>query len=134
MTKTRKTKTAAKPRAKAALPRRTRAAAAPATRSIVQVKFRERYGKDGTCGDELAAALHAATRPDGKTLDLDALAAVAEANGIESGRWAHLNPGQRRNGRRQHSQGEGTAGRTRDHGVTNPARQWQRLQWTAAVL
>jgi hypothetical protein len=100
MATTRKTKTAktipAKPRAKAAKATEPRAAAPAKAGTLISAKYRERY-KDGSCGDALAAALAAAVTRD-KSLDLDALAAVASANGIDLARWSHLNPGGRRMG------------------------------------
>ena len=60
--------------------------AAPTRRgSVVPSLYRQRYGKDQTCGDGLAEAL-AGT-------DLEQLAEVATENGLDLTRWAGRNPG-----------------------------------------
>lgn len=50
--------------------------------------LRGRYGKDANCGDGVAAAL--------KGADLDALTEFANLHGVDTDKYAHLNPGQRR--------------------------------------
>ena len=63
--------------------------------SIVKDYYRKLYGKGNSCGDELAAALKAATTgEDGKT-DANKLVKVGNRNGIDvPTRWGHLNVGQ----------------------------------------
>jgi hypothetical protein len=51
--------------------------------------YRERYGKEASCGDEIAQAL-AGIKGD----DLANLAERNDINLVE--RWGHLNPGQQR--------------------------------------
>lgn len=63
---------------------------------VVKPEYRERYGKDKHCGDDIAAALKAATTDDkGKTID-GACAKIAKANKIDFGKWSHLNAGLQR--------------------------------------
>lgn len=50
--------------------------------------LRGKYGKDANCGDAVADAL--------KGADLDALTEFANANGVDTDKYAHLNNGQRR--------------------------------------
>ena len=56
--------------------------------SVVPAEYKERYGKDGNCGDEVAQALAG--------IKGEALAEVATRNGIDFKRWEHLNPGMQR--------------------------------------
>lgn len=66
--------------------------------SIVPLKYKERYGKDGNCGDELAAALNAAINVGEKgTASLDALVEVGNQNGVDvMKKWGERNIGQKR--------------------------------------
>ena len=68
-------------------------------RTIVPETYKLRYtlaSPDGqSCGDALALALAEATKTDGKA-DPAKLARVATANGVDLGRWSHLNVGQQR--------------------------------------
>jgi hypothetical protein len=48
-------------------------------------QYRARYGREASCGDEIATKL--------KGADLEK---VAERNDIDFSRWGHLNPGQQR--------------------------------------
>lgn len=60
-----------------------------ATASIVPLAAKARYAAHGgTCGDELAEAFAA--------VDPALWAQVATQNGVDFGRWSHLNPGQQR--------------------------------------
>lgn len=77
--------------AKTKAPRK--AATKPASQTgggIITAKYRDRYGRAGNCGDDVAAAFKEAMA-DGVSLD-----DVMAANGITSGRWAGLSAGQRR--------------------------------------
>lgn len=63
--------------------------------SLVPSHYKEKYGNTQTCGDELASVFaDAVTGANG--LDLEALALVQKANGIDPSRWSHLNSGQQR--------------------------------------
>lgn len=70
-------------------------------RSIVPMKFKARYAKHGgTCGDDMATELKAATTTlnadKRESLDVDALWAIAAANGVDVERYLNLNNGQKR--------------------------------------
>lgn len=58
--------------------------------NIVKEEYRKKYGKGGNCGDALATAMKAA---DEVGHDYQK---VAIENGVDIGRWAHLNAGQQR--------------------------------------
>lgn len=69
-------------------------------KSIVPVRFKQAYAEhDGTNGDKVAYAVTAAittTNDDGRTVLSDKLLRdLAEANGIDYSKYAHLNMGQR---------------------------------------
>lgn len=71
------------------------------SRSIVPAKYRQRYQPhDDRCGDELAERISdAICSPDEKgrmRVDEAKLAKLAEANGLDASKWAHLNPGHQR--------------------------------------
>lgn len=67
------------------------------TRSIVPTSYKTTYAKHGgTCGDELAVALSEAAMDDAGKVSLEQLEKVAKQNGIDFGRWSHLNVGQQR--------------------------------------
>jgi hypothetical protein len=63
---------------------------APRNGTIITAERKAAYGKDANNGDEIAVALK------GAVVDLDTLVATAVENGIEAGRWAHLNFGMQR--------------------------------------
>ena len=68
-------------------------------RSIVPMRFKDRYSKHGgTCGDDMALELKAATTmlnaDKRETLDLAALKAIAAENGIDTAKYEGLNNGQ----------------------------------------
>lgn len=70
-------------------------------KSIVPDRYKKVYAAtQGTCGDKLALALKAATttvNKDGRAaLDVPALKAIAEQNGIDFARYAAMNGGQQR--------------------------------------
>lgn len=69
-----------------------------ASKSIVPLKFKERYkANDGNCGDGMASAFDAAVKDGKGKTDPELLAKVAAANGIDlAGRWGKLNLGQQR--------------------------------------
>ena len=59
-------------------------------------KYRERYGKTGHTGDEIAEVLKAhCVDKDGK-IDTAKLDKLCSANGIEYGKYEHLNVGMQR--------------------------------------
>jgi hypothetical protein len=66
---------------------------------LIKKKYRQRYGSEQNCGDEVAAALKAHTAvPQAKgrdKTDHDLLVKVQKANKIEekAKKWLHLNPG-----------------------------------------
>jgi hypothetical protein len=65
-------------------------------RSVVKRKYKQAYKPhDDTSGDDFSQAFIAAAESDGR-LDMDALAGIAKANGLDLGRWSHLNPGMQR--------------------------------------
>jgi hypothetical protein len=70
-------------------------------RSIVPAKFKDRYkAHGGTCGDDMALELKAATTTRNsdkrEVLDIDALRAIAGANGIDFAKYETMNNGQKR--------------------------------------
>ncbi len=56
-------------------------------------EYRDRYGPDNHCGDDIAVALTAYTCPYGRGHDPDKLERVAKANKIDTSKYAHLNAG-----------------------------------------
>jgi hypothetical protein len=69
----------------------TEAQPEPASRaSKVHPRYKELYGKDANCGDDMALELKAAV------VDPESLASVARDNGIDPVRWSHLNFGMQR--------------------------------------
>lgn len=64
--------------------------------SIVPDHYKKLYGKEQNNGDELAQALKDHLTDKQGNCDVAALEACMIANGIEGGRWLHLNVGQRR--------------------------------------
>lgn len=71
--------------------------------SIVPLAMRQKYAEtNNSCGDAFAEALAAAVQsPKGEkskknVLDLGKLEQVATSNGIDFGKFSHLNPGQQR--------------------------------------
>ena len=70
-------------------------------RSIVPMKFKERYAKHGgTCGDDMALELKAATTTRNadkrEVLDVETLWAIAKLNQIDVAKYVGLNNGQKR--------------------------------------
>lgn len=68
-------------------------------KSIVPVKFKEKYADhDGSCGDKLAYSVKSfleTKNADGRTvLSMERLAELASDNGIDFGKYKHLNNGQ----------------------------------------
>jgi len=60
----------------------------PTSGSKVHQKYKARYGKPQNCGDDLAVTM--------KEIDPEQLPSIATENGIDFGRWSHLNPGMQR--------------------------------------
>jgi len=60
-------------------------------------QFMEKYGRSGTCSDDIATALstYLTDNETGKT-DPDKVQNVAEVNNVPVSNWSHLNAGQRR--------------------------------------
>ena len=60
-------------------------------------QFMDKYGRSGTCSDDLATALSYFLMDSvtGKT-NPEKVATVAKDNGVAMASWAHLNAGQRR--------------------------------------
>jgi len=58
-------------------------------------KYAAKYGKLGHCGDTIAEAFTAYTKVNGKA-DPVKLQDVADANGIDLAKWAHVNIGMQR--------------------------------------
>lgn len=60
-------------------------------------KFMQKYGRSGTCSDEVAEALSAfLTDPETGRTDPEKMKSVAESNKVAVSKWNHLNAGQRR--------------------------------------
>lgn len=67
--------------------------------NIVPEKYRKKYGTPQHCGDEMALVFKdtVTVSVDGKDECSEAeLIRIADQNGVDIGRWAHLNKGQRR--------------------------------------
>lgn len=56
--------------------------------SVIKAAYKKTHVLDG-----LAQAVSAAVRGDDNRVDLGLLTALADHNGLDAGRWAHLNPG-----------------------------------------
>ena len=61
-----------------------------AGKSVIPANYKRAYGTAGNCGDQVVAAM-ATAQEAGTTLE-----AIANENGVDFGRWAHLNPGMQR--------------------------------------
>ena len=60
-------------------------------------EFMQKYGRSGTCCDDIATALsHFLTDDETGKTDPDKVASVANDNNVSVSKWAHLNAGQRR--------------------------------------
>lgn len=66
------------------------------SKSVVQKKYAQKYGATRHTGDEIGTALAAFVLDDKKVLDLDKLAQVATANGIDLSKYASRNRGMQR--------------------------------------
>lgn len=64
--------------------------------SIVPVAFKQKYGAKGHCGDEIAEAFAALKDKETGSISEEVLREVAEANGVDFGKWSHVNLGQKR--------------------------------------
>lgn len=67
-----------------------------ASGSVVANSYRAEYAvNDQTCGDDIADALRAYANKEGKrtSVDYSKIREVGAANGIDIGKWAHLNNG-----------------------------------------
>jgi hypothetical protein len=76
-------------------------AKAPATeteekKDAIGAGYREKYGKTGHCGDDIASALKDYVTDEKGKIDQDKLWDVAKANGIDMNKYAHLNIGMQR--------------------------------------
>jgi hypothetical protein len=66
------------------------------TGGVVSADYRNKYGKDKHCGDDVATLLKSFTTDDkGKPIE-GKLASVASANGIDLEKYSHLNYGMQR--------------------------------------
>ena len=97
---TRADKKAAAKAAKAHKPSDIVSTEANPARSIVPVRFKQRYAEHGgTCGDKMALAVSSAIQTknaDGRTvLDMGVLKQIAVNNGIDYAAYEHLNNGQK---------------------------------------
>ena len=59
-------------------------------KSVVPESYKRAYGKAGNCGDQVVDAM-AEAQASGTTLE-----AIATENGVDFGRWSHLNNGMQR--------------------------------------
>tara|TARA_R100000149_G_C5732904_1_gene50769 strand:+ start:49 stop:378 length:330 start_codon:yes stop_codon:yes gene_type:complete len=61
---------------------------------IIEKQFFDKYGRSGSCGDEISTVLSEFLRDEhtGKT-NMKRLNQVADDNGIDLKRWSHLNMG-----------------------------------------
>lgn len=64
--------------------------------NIIPATYTEKYGRAGSCGDEVAAALASYVKPDRKKVDVGRMTEVARANSVPMDRWVALNVGQKR--------------------------------------
>ena len=62
----------------------------PKRGSVIPAEIKKRYGREQNCGDDVVQALIKAV-DDGHELE-----AIATQNGVDFGRWSHLNPGMQR--------------------------------------
>lgn len=65
-------------------------------KSVVTKKYAQKYGKLRHTGDEIGTALAAFVLDAKKNLDVDKLAEVASANGIDLSKYAARNKGMQR--------------------------------------
>lgn len=61
--------------------------------SVVKMKYKKLYGKDASCQDAMALAVNKHIRTK-EGINVDRLHQVAKDNGLDMGRWEHLNIGQ----------------------------------------
>ena len=67
------------------------------SKSVVPAKYRKRYGKSGTVGDQISKLLASSVKDDKGKVDAKKLAEVGKANKLDvAKRWGHLNIGMRR--------------------------------------
>lgn len=66
------------------------------TGNVIDKGYREKYGRDQNCGDQVVAAFKAAVGEGSEDQRDTELRKVADQNGIDYDRWSHLNIGMRR--------------------------------------
>lgn len=62
-------------------------------KTVVPFKYRLQYGPDQNCGDTVARLLSDYVRDENGKVDTDRLSEVANRNGVDLGKWSHLNLG-----------------------------------------
>ena len=62
----------------------------------IGAKYKEKYGKDKHCGDDVAILMKAFCLGEKNKIDPEKLAQVASDNGLDIKKWAHLNIGMQR--------------------------------------
>ena len=62
----------------------------------IGAKYKEKYGKDKHCGDDVAILMKAFCLGEKNKIDPAKLAKVAKDNGLDIKKWAHLNIGMQR--------------------------------------
>lgn len=65
----------------------------PSDGSVVKMRYKKQYGKDASCQDAMAVAVNAFIRTS-EGISIDKLYRLATDNGLDVGRWEHLNIGQ----------------------------------------
>lgn len=84
----------AKKAAKAKKTPKNAKAAVKSGKTIVSDEYRKDYNKDDNCGDKIATALTEYLK-EGKLLNIEKLAKLAEDNGIDMRKYSSLNNGQK---------------------------------------
>ena len=62
----------------------------------IGAKYKEKYGKDKHCGDDVAVLMKAFCLDDKNKIDPKKLAKVASDNDLDIAKWEHLNIGMQR--------------------------------------
>ena len=74
----------------------TEAEATDEGKNAIGAKYRDKYGKEGHNGDDIAVALKAHLVGEKNKIDVPLMIKCFEANGIEYAKYEHLNVGMQR--------------------------------------